>query len=79
MSAALRTSVRCITLKHKQHIIMEQIKLYLIQSIRDCERMMELSGENDLENYARWSHTKVAFETIYQKFFGELETKERGK
>lgn len=58
---------------------MEQIKLYLIQSIRDCERMMELSGENDLVNYARWSHTKVAFETIYQKFFGELETKERGK
>lgn len=54
---------------------MEQIKLYLIQSIRDCERMMELSGENDLANYARWSHTKEAFETIYQKFFGELETK----
>ena len=58
---------------------MEQIKLYLIQSIRDCERMMELSGETDLVNYARWYHTKVAFETIYQKFFGGLETKERGK
>ena len=54
---------------------MEQIKLYLIQSIRDCEHMMFLSGENDLENYKRWSYTKVAFETIYQKYFGELETK----
>lgn len=53
---------------------MEEIKLYLIQSIRDCEHMMELSGENDLANYARWTHTKEAFETIYQKFFGELET-----
>jgi hypothetical protein len=54
---------------------MEEIKLYLIQSIRDCEHMMSLSWENnDLTNYARWTHTKEAFEAIYQKFFGELET-----